>query len=316
MMEKYNRYHVTLATDFPKSLKRLFLHIRNANILYHKFCYGKSEYKDGINIHSKDWDNLLLLDACRYDMFEQHVNLPGELSREKSKGSMTAQFLEANFDGRDATDTVYITANPMHRRIENTCEFRFHKVVDVWNEAGWDENEATVLPETVYDYALRANEEYPNKRLLIHFMQPHFPFVGTDTEFDKQVPDQTTEEVPFWLQLRSGTLNIPSEVIWDAYNRNLNVIVPTLSNLGNKLTGKTVVSSDHGNMVGERSSPIPIPDWGHPRGLYTPELIDIPWLVLNFDNRKKVTYDPPVSDDKEVANNVVQNRLRDLGYTE
>jgi len=30
------------------------------------------------------------------------------------------------------------------------------------------------------DAAIEAYEQFPNKRLIIHFMQPHGPFIGSD----------------------------------------------------------------------------------------------------------------------------------------
>lgn len=58
----------------------------------------------GVNIIDADWDQLLILDACRYDIFSEHAGeLPGTLSRRESKASATRQFLEANFGGKTST---------------------------------------------------------------------------------------------------------------------------------------------------------------------------------------------------------------------
>ncbi|MFC6974395.1 hypothetical protein ACFQL1_06560 [Halomicroarcula sp. GCM10025709] len=206
------------------------LFLRNANLSYLRWKHGNEYYRDGVDILSADWDNLLLMDACRYDMFVEHVDLPGILSRKKSKGSMTAQFLAGNFNGRDATDVVYLTGNPMYRRIEANYDFQFHAVVDAWHE--WDEENSTVLPETMVREARRVREEYPNKRLLVHFLQPHFPFIGSKTKFDKQIPDpKEGDEAQFWEQLRTGKLSLSPEEVWKPYNRNLRHLVPSLETL-------------------------------------------------------------------------------------
>lgn len=293
---------------------RIRLLFRNVNLSYLRWRHGVDYYRDGVDILSADWDNLLLMDACRYDMFVDQVDLPGTLSKKKSRGSMTAQFLSGNFDGRDATDVVYVTANPMYRRIEQDHDFRFHAVVDAWHD--WDEENSTVLPETVVSEARRARRKYPDKRLLVHFLQPHFPFIDSETEFDKQIPDPKEDDDPqFWEQLRTGELSLTPEKVWKPYNQNLKLLVPTLETLVQELDGKTIVTSDHGNMVGDRSRPIPVSDWGHPRGLYTPELIDVPWLVCDAGERREVVAESPETDE-EIDSETVRNRLHNLGYAE
>lgn len=295
---------------------RLVLFLRNTNVEYYRRLHGTNYFSDGIDVLAADWDNLLLMDACRYDMFVERVDLPGSLERRRSRGSMTGQFLEANFSGEDLTDCVYVTANPMLRRIEDNHHFQFHAVIDVWRDDGWDKEQATVLPETMVEYACKASRKYPNKRLIIHFMQPHFPFINSDTIFDKQIPDPNADDGrQFWNKLRTGELDISPETIWIPYNRNLDILTPALETLLSQFDGKTVVTSDHGNMVGERSYPIPVSDWGHPRGLYTPELIDIPWLVYESGSRKRIV--PGNSDESNtIDHKQVRERLRDLGYDE
>jgi hypothetical protein len=306
-----------LGESFASAYNRSKLLLRNANLAYHKSRFD-GYYEPGLAILDADWDNLLLMDACRYDMFLSQSNLPGKLSRQQSRGTMTAQFLAANFDRKDATDVVYVTANPMLRRIASDHEFRFHKVIDVWEDSGWDSEHGTVLPETMVERTREAACEYPRKRLLIHFMQPHFPFIHSKTTFDKQIPDPDADDgTQFWDQLRRGNLSLPPEAVWEPYLRNLELLLPSLQTLLNELEGKTVVTSDHGNMVGDRSRPIPVTDWGHPRGLYTPELVDVPWLVHESGNRKDIVAEAPSESQARRADaSTVRDRLRDLGYAE
>ena len=46
----------------------------------------------------EDWDNLIVLDACRYDMFKEINTIKGNLERGISRGSATSQFLIENFE--------------------------------------------------------------------------------------------------------------------------------------------------------------------------------------------------------------------------
>jgi hypothetical protein len=75
----------------------------------------------------------------------------------------------------------------------------------------------------------------------------------------------------------------------------------------------TVVTSDHGNMVGERTGPLPVRAFGHLRGLRAPELNDVPWLELPYEQRRKVTSDPPL-EQVQMDSEVLKDRLESLGY--
>lgn len=54
-----------------------------------------------------DWDNLLILDSCRYDLFSEVAvedGLKGELTTFRSRGSSSSEFLKENFAGRTYDD--------------------------------------------------------------------------------------------------------------------------------------------------------------------------------------------------------------------
>jgi len=50
---------------------------------------------------------------------------------------------------------------------------QFHGGFDIRNE-----EHRTVLPETMTEATLEAKRRYLNKRLLLHYLQPHAPFLG------------------------------------------------------------------------------------------------------------------------------------------
>jgi hypothetical protein len=81
-----------------------------------------------------------------------------------------------------------------------------------------------------------------------------------------------------------------------------------------ELQGKTVVTADHGQMIGERSAPLPVTDYGHPPGLYTEQLVKVPWLIYENGPRREITADAAASEDADVSEEAVQDRLADLGY--
>jgi hypothetical protein len=255
-----------------------------------------------------DWDNLLILDACRYDLFEEVFPHEGELDSVISRGSDTPEFLESNFVGRSFHDTVYVSANPQTERIGiGEC---FHAYVRLW-ESDWDEDSHTVLPEVVADRALEAAEQYPDKRLIVHFVQPHYPFLG---ETGQNIAHRTISgggiieddrgHESVWRRLEAG--EIEEDTVRNAYRENLEIAIPAVQRLAESLAGKTVITSDHGNAFGRFGI------YGHPGRCYLECLTRVPWLELDAETRKEVTSEPP--QDRVEPGSDVTERLEDLGY--
>jgi hypothetical protein len=294
-----------------KTLKKLPMGI---NTRFYDWVNDGRFNDDGIYLLRQDWDNLIVLDACRWDLFENVSSLPGELSRVNSRETGTIRWLEANFNGGRLYDTVYVTANPQFERLRDQYDIEFHDVINVWREDGWDEELNTVHPETTAKYAERAAEDYPNKRLLIHFMQPHFPFIPAPFEDDKLQPDIDADNSGFWLKLNDGRSSLTRDELWEAYRENLQVALPYVEDLLTGLEGRNVVTSDHGNLIGERTSPIPVRYWGHPMGIYAEELVTVPWLEYTNGARKEVQRAEPAPEHDETAHKQVESRLKSLGY--
>jgi len=283
--------------------------LREANRLYYRRLYTRSYNERGVDIFAEDWDNMVILDACRYDLFEQVHDLPGTLEERVSRGSNTEEFLLGNVSRRELHDVVYVTANPQLYRYDETAP-SLHDVVNVWREAGWNEEYRTVLPETVTEYARRAAREYPNKRLVVHYIQPHNPFIGpTGREhFD-------LDTLAFWQKVDRGEISVSDETLWRAYRENLELALPHVQDLLEELVGRTVVTADHGQIFGERAGVVPLRYYGHPRSVYATPLVRVPWLVNQRGERKEIVAEPSQSRD-DVEAEVVSDRLQQLGYVE
>ncbi|KOX95931.1 hypothetical protein AMR74_13345 [Halorubrum tropicale] len=277
-------------------VNRLFYTIRNSD-----------EYNaDGIDIFTQDWDNLLILDACRYDYFADQSDLDGTLSTRISRASATREWVGANFTDRQLHDVVYVSANPNYRKVADEIGAEVHAYIDVWRDDTLVGEENTIVPpETVTEHALSAAEEYPNKRLLVHYVQPHYPFIGpTGKEhFD---PTATLKEV-------SAKYDLTDDRLDRAYRENLDFVLDEAERLLEKLHGKTVVSADHGELLGERLSPLPLRAYGHPNGVYVDELVEVPWLVHQNGERREIVSEEPVERD-DTKDEALEEQLRNLGY--
>jgi len=262
---------------------------------------------------SSDWDVLVILDACRPEMLFQY-NLPARDRRTRfSAASESWEFMQANFGGRTLYDTVYVTANPHAHKLSADV---FHDI-DTMDDA-WDDSLGTVPPESVTDCAHAAQADYPNKRLIVHYMQPHFPFIGDlgqdidvsaiDTEMAGDRPGGPNP----WTRLKNG--DIPLDVVINAYKENHELIAAEMSDLIDGLSGKIVVTADHANLIGDRGFPIPVRLFGHPANFSHPKLRRVPWIEIPADERPNIVAEEPFSNRSDIEDVAVGERLEALGY--
>jgi hypothetical protein len=229
-----------------------------------EFYYKQLRTNNGIYVVDEEWDNLILLDACRYDVLKEVLGR--DIDHRLSRGSTTLEWFRENFIDSRYDDIVYVTANPWVSKVAGNM---FHKVVPVWKD-GWDEDLNTVHPKTTTEYAQKAAKRYPGKRLIVHYLQPHTPYIVKNN-----LPKTPTK------RLEKGQLD-PLEV-WGLYKRSLEVTMPYVYELTDSLNGRTIVSADHGELFGKKILSLSFA--GHPWGIRVPELIKVPWVVFDSGPR-------------------------------
>lgn len=288
--------------------------VREMNRQYFAFR-NQSDYNDaGIDIFEEDWDNLVILDACRYDAFAARSELPGTLEARNSQGSMTQEWLQANFTDRDLTDTVYVSANGQFVHFDGFGA-KLHDFIGVWgDDFKPSEGDPTTLasPETLTEQALEAAEKYPNKRLLIHYIPPHEPYIG-QTGQEKIDFHLTPVDIPDKIQ---SDPSLSRDLIRKAYIENLDIALGEVEQLLDSLPGKTVVSADHGELLGEHLPPLPLSHYGHMGGVYHDELVRVPWHIHVNGERKEIVAEEPKQRSALGMNDGrdVEKHLEDLGY--
>ncbi|WP_209438418.1 hypothetical protein [Natronococcus sp. JC468] len=266
-------------------------------------------------VMEEDWDTLVLLDACRSDMFFRLCEFSGTFSRRYSKGSTSAEFLAENFGGEQFHDTVYVSANP---HTADLADETFHAHEDVYR-TDWDDERQTVTPEAMNEAVRAAHESYPHKRIIAHYMQPHYPFLGSlgeEIEHRGYAPDGDFDAVgaSIWTQLQTGTADVSRSRVIKAYEENLRLVLEELEPLLQDIDGKVVISADHGNLIGERGWPIPVRMYGHPGRSGARGLIEVPWFEFPYESRRDVTSDAPTEQERDADNDDLEDRLKALGY--
>lgn len=278
--------------------KRPYLIGRAINQKY----YNHFREPGSLDVMAEDWDTLLLIDACRYDYFEEVSDLPGSLNSRLSPGSMSWEFIEQSFIDGEFHDTVYVTANPFAMEIESGT---FHDVVSLIDDY-YKNDIGTVPAEVVSEAAQDAHERYPHKRIIVHYMQPHEPFLS---EFGQQVSEK--------LRWAGNQYHLSRDIglsdIQKAYKENVEHIVNELREVIPGIDGKIVVSSDHGELLGERLFPIPIRGLEHPALIREDAILNVPWLEIEGESRREIRTEQP-KQIKGISSDTAEKRLKQLGY--
>jgi hypothetical protein len=280
---------------------------------YFPLRYPKLSKKNAIKVLNKEWDYLIILDACRYDMFKLVV---GKSDFIISGGSVTQEWLRWNFKGRgNYFDIVYIAGNPHLSNFNLTKTFGknpFFKVIDVW-DFGWDKDLKTVPPHKVTESALEAVKTYPNKRIIIHYNQPHHPFLGhkelliyDDGSWHKiNHKNWREKKTSIFEAAKSGI--IPMKTLWKGYIKNLKIVMEDVYNLVEKLPGRTIITSDHGNHLGEYML------FGHVSHIRTKELVKVPWFTISFKNKHIRREEFEFLEDRDVyEGSIIKDKINEL----
>ena len=265
------------------------------------------------NIQEENWDNLIILDACRFDTFnkvyKEYIN--GKLIQKISKGSYTGEWLINTFP--DKYDITYISANPYINSYGiplNKCrsEYKnyfwnaidhFNKIIDVW-DFGWNKEFDSIHPEQVNEAYLSTKDD--NKKI-IHYVQPHYPYLSYDGVYETRYKVEILKEgyVKFFItnvfnkrsrslfwkkilekinpnyklsQLEKLYLKIGIDKLLYYYEDNLRIVLQYVSQLIENFNGITIITTDHGEAFREQGI------WGHPIEKHIPVLIEVPWLVV------------------------------------
>jgi hypothetical protein len=259
----------------------------------------------GTNVYEREWDLLVVLDACRVDLLQSvadEYDFLGDIERVESVGSMSKEWMAKTFTDEHANEvaeTAYVTSNVFSERMLDAD--RFETLEEVWRD-GWDGTADTVLPRTMTDRAIRIARENDPDRLIVHYVQPHHPFVDLDAGFDADPFGPALSDTVVDA-LRKG--KIDRERFWKAYQDNLRLALDDVELLLSNVDAERVaITADHGDALGE---------WGiydHPVGCLHPAVRTVPWATTTATDRD--THDPEI--DREVDDSDVEDRLQALGY--
>jgi hypothetical protein len=241
------------------------------------------------------WNVAIILDACRYDFFKElyrNYLQSGRLER-RLGASDTLDWLHTVFSSNKTKNIVYVSAHPGINSKDipwgrfNACE-QFYKVYDAWL-SGWDWEIGSALPTEVAKTAIQAMNEHRDRKIIIHFIQPHFPYrkapcpsTYSDLKSVKKNPflgfllekllrrsslfnrNFSRIRTSYWKVKKTLKLNFLedlNEIYWKKYNvkdlkhfyrDNLNWVLESVRKIIEEYEDEEiVVTSDHGEAFGE-----------------------------------------------------------------
>lgn len=280
-----------------------------------------------------EWDVCLVLDGCRLDAFravaDEYDWLPDAeaVGSIWSVGSMSPEWISRTFFDRpdEAQRAGYLSANPFTVK-ENYRPYPRLPVTEAdvghldpalgeWVQDDPDLGISTVPPDALTDRTIdawRRRDELDIDRLVVHYMQPHTPFLTRPQWFgDSRNLDAFGEpnrdddnERDVWLRVRDGELS-QSEV-WGAYLDNLRWVLNSIETLRHNCDATVAITSDHGQGLGEWGV------WSHPPDTHTPQVREVPMVKLRGRDTKM--YSPSIDASSGGVDTGVDERLAALGY--
>lgn len=237
---------------------------------------------------------LIVLDACRWDVFDALAPLfiGGRRDPVRSVGFDTFQWMSRAWHRdlaprRDAHSCHYVSgAVPINHHQLDNAELRrlydgvapanhIESIDPVWRDE-WDETVGACPPEPVTDRAIGAAANHD--RLVVHYMQPHAPYLGVGTPATQLLGNNTNPGVgepvdaPIWRGVRSN--RITDERLRYVYEWNCRRALREAVRLVDALDDRpVVVTADHGEALGEYGH------YMHERRPH-PHVRTIPWAVV------------------------------------
>lgn len=278
-----------------------------------------------------DWC-LIVLDACRYDVFaEIHDEyLRGRLEPIRSAGYNTFDYVRLNWpdtyedvtyvtaaapitskqfefeSGNERADGLLMVGDELAEKYRGYVpNDHIPEIVEVWRES-WDEVLGVCPPEPVTE---RAVDLHP-KKLVAHYFQPHAPYIGSEKSLSSMDPydvDVTggAVDAEVWQRVREG--RISDSRLRELYAANLRRALQAVCSLVSRTDyDRYVVMGDHGEALGEYGQ------YAHP-GLEHPHIRRVPWFDV-----EGVREDYPVVEFERTGSvaesKSVEERLQELGY--
>lgn len=267
--------------------------------------------RNATNIYEMDWDLIVILDCARPDMMQEvksDYEFIDEIGEITSVGTCSMQWMDNTFVPKyreQIKSTTHITSNTSSDYY--LSKKQFHYLEEVWRD-GWDEELGTIAAEEVTDRAIHYMRRMDSERYILHYMQPHLPFV-TRSDINSNVV--TTRGVTGEGRYLGGLHEeegYSKQELWESSIENLRYVLDSVELLlSNVNAERTIISADHGEAFGEQNI------WNHPCRTYIDPLTQVPWCPTSAvdSGNYNPEYEPETTYEDSVS---LEDKLEALGY--
>lgn len=297
-----------------------------------------SERTIGTNVYERDWDVLIILDTCRVDALQEiadEYEFLRNIGSIYSTGGASGEWVARTFDESHQSEiskTAYLTANAhaqmvLEDKVQLTdsnkhltfkslrrmptvdigdlayCEYLFQ--YERWGVEGPRGHlKGMTPPRYVTDRAVTLDREAEYDRTILHYFQPHSPWVSNALDEDRGLHRYEDD----WWGYLTETDDL--EKVWKAYLDELRYALDDVELLLRNLDAeKVVITADHGEAFGEYGV------LGHKIGSIHPKVRKVPWVETTATDLN--TYSPstaPPNGDTSMSTSSVTEQLEALGY--
>jgi hypothetical protein len=260
---------------------------------------------------------LIILDACRTDAIQEVASeypFITEINERRSVGSTSNEWIAKTFTKKyqkSINQTSYITSNlfatkvleqheyPPIRRPQVPLAAPSWKTIDIHEfqhvDFAWEYVDHTGAggfpPRVITDRTIQLAREQSASRFVVHYMQPHAPYIAVDEPIKEQ-----------WL-----ANEIDKETVWEAYIENLRYVLNDVELLLNNVDAeRVIITADHGEAFREWGVP------GHMLAFPQPDMKNVPWIETTATDNG--SYEPRQRSRRSLSTEEVEQRLSDLGY--
>jgi hypothetical protein len=289
----------------------------------------------GTNIFDKEWDVAIILDTCRVDALkcvEDEYDFIQDVGSIWSVGGNSPEWIARTFDKKHAdlvSNTTYLSANPHSQTIledknqyndDNHFNFKLlrhfptiikkdlqnveyiFKYEPMGSSGEYGHKRGGTPPRYVTDRAIDVGRNEDVDRLILHYFQPHSPWVSNAIAQDR---DLEQHEEGFGYITKTGD----DDSAWSSYLADLRWVLDDVELLlDNMDKDKVVITSDHGDAFNEYGV------MSHKVGAVHPKIRKVPWVLTGGTDTR--SYEPTVEEpaDSSVASKKIYNQLEALWY--
>lgn len=293
----------------------------------------------GTSVYDREWDVLILLDTCRVDALREvalEYDFVKNIGSIWSIGGRSPEWIAKTFSKQHESEirnTAYLSANVFSKKI---LEDQHHKSAtrrDVnsayallgriptvnasslgrfeylyeYEPVGVDgplgHKDGGTPPRYVTDRGIAVNRKYDFDRLILHYLQPHPPYVANAIHEERELKQH---ERDWWSYLgETGDY----DTIWNTYLDELRYVLNDVELLLDNMNAETVViSADHGEAFGEYW------EYGHHTGSVNPYIRKVPWVVTTATDQDTYTPTTELPSGKTSIQSTTEDQLEALGY--